>query len=107
ENVSVNKAQLTVNTKVHDSGHNDVTDSSVALNAIGHGTAKLSGVVAGKTPAAITFAFYSEKDCGGTAAAVANTGADEGDATADRIGRASGREGGAFSVKAGVAEKDK
>ena len=104
ENFSVNKAQLTATTKVHDSSHTDITDSSVALGSIVHDTAKLSGIVAGKTPAAITFAFYSQADCGGSPVAVANTGADEGDATADRSAASAALDAGSYSYKASVAD---
>ena len=104
ENFTVNKAQLTATTKVHDSSHTDITDGSVALGSVVHDTAKLSGVVAGKTPAAITFAFYSQADCGGDAVAVANTGADEGDATADRSAASAALDAGSYSYKASVAD---
>ena len=104
ENFTVNKAQLTAATKVHDSSHNDITDSSVALGSVVHDTAKLSGIVAGKTPAAITFAFYSQADCAGDAVAVANTGADEGDATADRSAASAALGAGSYSYKASVAD---
>jgi uncharacterized repeat protein (TIGR01451 family) len=103
ENFTVNKAQLTATTKVHDSSHADITGSSVALGSVVHDTAKLSGIVAGKTPAAITFAFYSQADCAGDAVAVANTGADEGDATADRSAASAALGAGDYSYKASVA----
>jgi uncharacterized repeat protein (TIGR01451 family) len=103
ENFSVGKAQLTVTTKVHDSDHNDITGSSVPVGSIVHDTAMLSGVVAGKAPAAITFAFYSQADCGGSPTAVANTGADEGDATADRSAASAALDAGSYSYKASVA----
>src|SRR4029077_11682140 len=77
ENFTVNKAQLTATTKVHDANHNDITNGSVDLGSVVHDTAKLSGLVAGKTPAPITFAFYSQSDCAGDATAVANTGPDQ------------------------------
>ena len=104
ENFTVNKAQLTATTKVHDSSHNDITNGSVALGSIVHDTAKLSGIVAGKTPAAITFAFYSQADCGGSPVAVANTGADQGDATADRSAASAALDAGSYSYKASVAD---
>src|SRR5690242_5982774 len=104
ENFSVGKAQLTVTTKVHDAGHTDITNGSVALGSIVHDTAKLSGVVAGKTPAAITFAFYSQADCGGSPTAVANTGADQGDNTADRSAASAALDAGSYSYKASVAD---
>src|SRR4029077_6193201 len=103
ENFSVNKAQLTATTKVHDSAHNDITNGSVDLGSVVHDTAKLSGLVAGKTPAAITFAFYSQADCGGSPTAVANTGADEGDATSDRSAASAALDAGSYSYKASVA----
>src|SRR5436189_3883046 len=71
ENFTVNKAQLTATTKVHDASHSDITNGSVPVGSIVHDTAKLSGVVAGKTPAAVTFAFYSLADCGGDPVTVA------------------------------------
>ena len=104
ENFTVNKAQLTATTKVHDASHTDITNGSVALGSIVHDTAKLSGIVAGKTPAAITFAFYSQADCGGSPAAVANTGADQGDATADRSAASAALDAGSYSYKASVAD---
>jgi uncharacterized repeat protein (TIGR01451 family) len=104
ENFTVNKAQLTATTKVHDANHTDITGSSVPLGSIVHDTAKLSGLVAGKTPAAITFAFYSQADCGGDAVAVANIGADEGDNTADRSAASAALGAGDYSYKASVAD---
>ena len=64
----------------------------------------LSGIVSGKTPAAITFAFYSQADCAGDAVAVANTGADQGDATADRSAASAALGAGYYSYKASVAD---
>src|SRR5436189_136340 len=84
ENFTVNKAQLTATTKVHDASHTDITNGSVDLGSKIGRAASREGIVSGKAPAAITFAFYSQADCAGDAVAVANTGADEGDATADR-----------------------
>src|SRR5204863_6699424 len=104
ETFTVNKAQLTATTKVHDASHTDITGSSVALGSVVHDTAKLSGVVAGKAPAAITFAFYSQADCAGDAVTVANTGAYEGDATADRSAASAALGAGAYSYKASVAD---
>jgi uncharacterized repeat protein (TIGR01451 family) len=104
ENFTVNKAQLTATTKVHDSSHNDITNGSVDVGSIVHDTAKLSGVVAGKAPAAITFAFYSQANCGGDAVAVANVGADEGDNTADRSAASAALGAGDYSYKASVAD---
>src|SRR3954468_10923029 len=103
EPFTVNKAQLTATTKVHNSSHTDITGSSVALGSIVHDTAKLSGIVAGQTPAAITFAFYSQADCAGSSTAVANTGADQGDATADRSAASAALSAGSYSYKASVA----
>src|SRR4029078_3893484 len=104
ENFTVNKARLTATTKVHDASHTDITNSSVALGSVVHDTAKLSGLGTGKTPAAITFAFYSQADCGGSPTAVANVGADEGDATADRSAASAALDAGAYSYKASVAD---
>src|SRR4029079_7499978 len=104
EPFTVNKAQLTATTKVHDASHTDITNGSVALGSIVHDTAKLSGLVSGKSPAAITFAFYSQADCAGSPTAVANTGADEGDNTADRSAASAALDAGSYSYKASVAD---
>ena len=94
---------MTATTKVHDASHTDITGSSVALGSVVHDTAKLSGVVAGYTPAAITFAFYSQADCAGSPVAVANTGADQGDPTAVRSAASAALGAGSYSYKASVA----
>src|SRR4051794_27232534 len=104
ENFSVSKAQLTATTKVHDSNHTDITNGSVALGSVVHDTAKLSGVVSGKTPAAITFALYSQSDCAGDVVFVPTPRSADLDATADRSAASAALGAGSYSYKASVAD---
>ena len=103
EPFTVDKAQLTVNTKVHDSVHSDVTNTTVPLGSVVHDTAKLTGDVAGFAAPPITFTFYSTTDCTGTGTAVANVGADQGDVSAVRSAASAALGAGAYSYKGSVA----
>ncbi|HLO30005.1 MAG TPA: Ig-like domain repeat protein, partial [Anaerolineales bacterium] len=57
EPLTVNKAQLTITTTVHDGDHNDITNQSVALGSSAHDNATVSGAVAGFPIPAISFTF--------------------------------------------------
>src|SRR6185436_4348822 len=103
EPFSVGKAQLTVDTKVHNADHVDKTNGNVPIGSIVNDTAKLTGVVAGKTAPPVTFTFYANGTCDGTGTSVANTGADEGDATAVRSAASAALGAGSYSYKGAVA----
>src|SRR5204863_2084397 len=77
ENFTVNKAQLTATTKVHDASHSDITNGSVPVGSIVHDTAKLSGVVAGKAPRAEERRVGKEGECGGAPVEATKTGEGE------------------------------
>ncbi len=103
EYFTVSQSQLTVNTKVHDANHNDVTNSSISLGSVVHDTSKTSGGVAGFTVPATTFTFYANGTCSGDGTAVTNTGADEGDAASVRSAASNALLAGSYSYKASVA----
>jgi hypothetical protein len=72
EALTVDKATLTINTKIHDANHNVVTQ--VPAGSSVHDTAQVTGIVAGFTPTgAITFTFD------GGAIATAGTDSSSGD----------------------------
>jgi len=104
EPFTVDKSQLTMESKVHNSSHVDKTNSSVPLGSVMHDTAKITGgVVANFTPPAITFTFYGNGTCDGEGSSVTNSGADEGDATRDRSVASLALAAGSYSYKAFVA----
>ncbi len=104
EHVTVNKSQLAMESKVHNTSHVDKTNSSVPLGSIMHDTAKITGgAVGGFTPSAITFKFYTNNECSGDGTSVTNTGDDEGDATRDRSAASAALGAGSYSYKAFVA----
>ncbi len=102
ENFTVDQAQLTVDTKVHDADHNDITNNSVELGSIVHDTAKTTGGVGGFSVPATTFTFYSNNVCDGVGTAVTNIGADESDATAVRSAASVALGAGDYSYKGSV-----
>jgi len=106
EPFSVAKAQLTVDTKVHDANHNDITNTEVAFGSVVHDTAKINGSVSGFTTPDVTFAFYANGTCDGAGTAVANTGADEADLTAVRSAASAALGAGSYSYKGSVAGND-
>src|SRR5439155_911752 len=74
EPLTVNKAQLTISTDIHDASHNIIT--SAALGAVVHDTATVGGQVGSFTPTgAITFTFDSTLACGTTSIATDGTDA--------------------------------
>jgi len=103
EPFSVAQVQLTVDTKVHDSNHNDITNTEVASGSVVHDTAKVTGGVAGFDTPPVTFTFYANGTCNGAGTPVANTGADEGDPTAVRSAASAALGAGSYSYKGSVA----
>ena len=104
EPFTVDKAQLTMDSKVHDPNHFDVTNTTVAAGTALHDTGKITGgVVTGFSTAPITFTFYANGNCSGAGSSVANTGADQGDATRDRSAASAALGPGSYSYKAFVA----
>jgi hypothetical protein len=101
ENFTVNQAQLSVATNIHDANHAIVT--SVSLGSIVHDTASLTGAVTGFTTPAVTFTFYSNLGCTGDGTSVANTGDDQGDASLVRSADSSALAAGSYAYKASVA----
>jgi len=101
EPFTVNKAQLTVTTNIHNADHQIVT--SVATGSVVHDTATLSGTVNGFTPPAITFTFYANSTCTGDGSSVANVGADENDSSLVRSANSAALAAGSYSYKASVA----
>ncbi len=101
ENFTVDKAQLTASTQVHNASHSDITGTAIAIGSVVHDFASVSGGVAGFTPSgAITFTFYTQADCGGTGTSVTNTGTEgSGQRSADSSALAAG----SYSYKASVA----
>jgi len=57
EPFTVNKAQLTITTTVHDGSHNDITGLSMPLGTSAHDNAAVSGAVPGFPIPAISFIF--------------------------------------------------
>ena len=105
EPFTVDKAQLAMNSQVHDSAHVDKTNLSVPLGSVMHDTGKITGgLVATFTPEPITFQIYPNGTCAaGSGSAVNNTGPDEGDGTRDRSAASAPLAAGAWSYKAFVA----
>ncbi|HSX18137.1 MAG TPA: Ig-like domain-containing protein [Candidatus Saccharimonadales bacterium] len=103
EPFTIDKSQLAMESKVHNSSHVDKTNSSVPLGSVMHDTAKITGgVIGGFTPSAITFRFYTNGSCV-DGPSVNNIGADEGDATRDRSAASAALAAGSYSYKAFVA----
>jgi hypothetical protein len=104
EPFTVNQSQLAMDSKVHDANDVDQTNKSVPLGSIMHDTGKITGgAVSGFATEAITFKFYAGDKCEGDGTSVANTGADEGDATRDRSTASAALGAGSYSYKAFVA----
>jgi hypothetical protein len=76
EPLTVEKAQLTISTNIHDASHAVVT--SVPLGSIVHDTASVLGGVSGFDLPAVSFEFFTNDTCNGTGTAVANDGMEDG-----------------------------
>jgi hypothetical protein len=75
EPFTVDKAQLTVTTNVHDAAHNDITNHSVALGSVIHDTATVTGAVDGFATSTPSFTLTSNyTDTCADGATVANNG---------------------------------
>jgi hypothetical protein len=104
EPLTVNKAQLTMDSQVHDANHVDKTNGSVVAGSVMHDTGKITGgVVSGFSTAPITFKFYANGTCSGDGTAVNNIGQDQGDSTRDRSANSAPLAAGPYSYKAFVA----
>ncbi|HSX18136.1 MAG TPA: Ig-like domain-containing protein [Candidatus Saccharimonadales bacterium] len=101
EPFTVNQAQLTVTTDIHNANHQIVT--SVVAGSIVHDTASVAGGVNGFTVPAVTFTFYTNSTCDGQGTAVTNTGADEGNASLVRSANSAALVAGSYAYKASVA----
>lgn len=104
EPFTVNKAQLTVTTDIHDANHQIVTN--VPANSVVHDTATITGAVNGFATPAVTFTFYTNGTCTGEGTPVANTGADEGNAAVVRSAASAALTAGSYSYKGSVAGND-
>ncbi len=101
ENFTVDKAQLSVDTTVHNAAHADITNTHVALGSIVHDTATVSGGVNGFSLPAVSFTLTSGYTGTCTAGdAVANNGT-EGNAVKSADSAALGA--GAYAYRAVVA----
>jgi hypothetical protein len=74
EPFTVDKAQLSIRTDIHNANHQIVT--SVSQGAVVHDTATVTGAVNGFSAPAVTFTFYPNNSCTGEGVSAANTGAD-------------------------------
>lgn len=64
EPFTVSQSPTTVTTQVHDTGHNDITNSSVALGADVHDSATVSGQIGNIVPTGtITYNFFDNGVC--------------------------------------------
>src|SRR5439155_290461 len=105
EPFTVDKAQLLMDSQVHNAAHVDETNASVPLGSVLHDTARITdGLVDGLSPAPITFRFYSNGTCDGAGSAVANVGADEGAPARHRSAASNPLAAGHYSYKAFVAD---
>jgi hypothetical protein len=76
EPITVNQAQLTIGTKIHDANHNVIPDGSVVplTNNVLHDTAQVGGKVGTFGVGAVTFTFYTGGNCvTGTATLIATS----------------------------------
>ena len=104
EPFTVDKAQLTMDSAVHNAAHVDKTNGNVPLGSVMHDTGKITdGLVTGLSPAPITFTFYANGTCDGAGTSVSNTGADEVATTRDRSAASAALAAGSYSYKAFVA----
>lgn len=99
EPFSIDKAQLTTNTQVHNANHANVTNGSVPLGSVVHDTSTVSGVVGGFTAPLVSFTFYANGSCNPSGTAVANTGTEGG---AVRSADSNTLGAGSYSYKASV-----
>lgn len=101
EPFTVNKAQLTVVTNIHDTNHHVVT--TVPSGSVVHDTASVSGAVAGFATEAVAFTFYTNNTCTGQGTSVANIGHDEGNATLVRSANSAALAAGFYAYKGSIA----
>jgi hypothetical protein len=105
EPFTVNKAQLTVTTTIHNNSDHVVIPNGtiLATNSNVHDTATVTGGVTGFALPAVSFTFYTNVTCDGAGSPVTNTGDDESVATAKRSAASGALGGGFYSYKANVA----
>ncbi len=105
EPFTVNKAQLSISTLVHNAAHQDITNGNIALGSITHDTATVSGAVSGFTvPTDVSFTLTSSyTDSCDNGAAVANNGT-EGSAAKSADSAALGA--GSYAYRASIAGND-
>jgi hypothetical protein len=103
EPLTVDKGNLTIVTKIHDSSHAVVT--FVPVNGVVHDTAHVTGQVQGFDPdlTKVGFAFYTTIDCTGEGSLAGNTGADEVTAPDVRSADTGQLASGAYSFRARFA----
>jgi hypothetical protein len=101
EPFTVNKAQLSVTTAIHNANHQTVT--TVSQGTVVHDTAAVSGVVNGFSAPAVAFTFFTNATCFGTGTSAANLGADEGTPTSVRSANSAALAAGLYSYKASIA----
>ena len=107
EPFTIDKAQLVMDSKVHDAAHLDQTNGNVPLGSVMHDTGKITGgTVGGFAPEAITFKLYPNGICDGTGSTVSNTGADEVATARDRSAASDPLAAGHWSYTAFVAGND-
>ncbi|MFN8486751.1 MAG: Ig-like domain-containing protein [Caldilineaceae bacterium] len=98
EPLTVDKAQLTIVTQIHDASHGNVGgDTHVALGSVVHDTASVGGAVTGFAVGAVSFTLNG--------ASVANDPSADGTATARSVDSAA-LAAGSYTYKASVADND-
>jgi hypothetical protein len=65
EPFTVDKAQLEINTEVHNGSHGDETNQTVPLGSVLHDSATVSGGVFGFSLPSVSFTFFGNGDCDG------------------------------------------
>jgi len=106
EPFTVNKAQLSISTIVHDVSHQDITNDSVALGSVVHDTATVTGGVSGFTvPTTVSFTLtgnYTDSCANGSA--VGNDGTEQSGAykSADSLALGAGN----YAYRASVSGND-
>ena len=80
-----------------------MTGGNLPPGSVVHDTAKVTGAVTGFAAPPVTFSFYANDTCTGDGTPVANTGADQGDATAVRSAASAALGAGKYSYKGAVA----
>jgi uncharacterized repeat protein (TIGR01451 family) len=104
EPFTIDKAELTLGTTIHDAAHAAVADNShIALGSVVHDTAQVGGTVGAFTPGAVSFTFFPNASCTvDTGAAIALNGTAEGNGDARTVDTQALAAGG-YSFKASVA----